>query len=195
MDKYKSYGTLSKTIHFLSVFCEVDVVQQCTVVQAGMVQDGLKVKKSKPLLLLLLVFFPAEHAGTDLSTIYTWGKNNDNNKKECPNCKFMDTCDLLNLVSTLESTLCAELLFGVRSTPVLLQWHVKDPGHSAKSAGGRLHLNTHTPMTQRSRCGLIMLLSRHSVGTYQETSSHATCQGTLDHSRLSSLSHCGLILA
>ena len=24
-------------------------------------------------------------------------------------------------------------------TPVLLQWHVKDPPHSAKSAGGRLH--------------------------------------------------------
>ena len=33
----------------------------------------------------------------------------------------------------------AWLLFGVRSTPVLPQWHVKDPGHSAKSAGGRLH--------------------------------------------------------
>ena len=39
-----------------------------------------------------------------------------------------------------------------------------------------------------------MSLSRHSVGTYQETSSHATRQGTLGHSRLSSLSHCGLIL-
>ena len=34
--------------------------------------------------------------------------------------------------------------FGIRSTPVLPQWHVKDPGHSAKSAGGRLQLNTHT---------------------------------------------------
>ena len=39
-----------------------------------------------------------------------------------------------------------------------------------------------------------MALSRHSGGTYQETSSHATCQGTYGHSRLSSLSHCGLIL-
>ena len=41
------------------------------------------------------------------------------------------------------------LLFGVRSTPVLPQWHVKDPGHSAKSAGGRLHLKTyrHTRLT------------------------------------------------
>ena len=78
--------------------------------------------------------------------------------------------------------------------PVLPQWLVKDPGHSAKSAGGRLHLNTHTPLTHRSRSGLIMSLSRQSVGIYQETSSHATRQGTLGHSRLSSLSHCGLIL-
>ena len=53
-------------------------------------------------------------------------------------------------------------LFGVRSTPVLPQWHVKDPGHSAKSASGRLHLNTHTPLTQRSRSGLTMPLCRHS---------------------------------
>ena len=59
------------------------------------------------------------------------------------------------------------LLFGVCSTPVLLQWYVKDPGHSAKSAGGRLHLNTHTSLTQRSRSGLTML-SGHSVGTYPE---------------------------
>ena len=79
--------------------------------------------------------------------------------------------------------------------PVLLQWHVEDPGHSAKSAGGRLHLNTHTSLTQQSQSGLTMPLSGHSVGTYQETSSHATCQGTLSHSRLSSLSYFGLILA
>ena len=72
---------------------------------------------------------------------------------------------------------------------------MKDPGHSAKSADGRLHLNTHTPLTQRSRSGLTMQPSRHSVGTYPETSSLATRQGTLGHSRLSSLSHCGLILA
>ena len=87
------------------------------------------------------------------------------------------------------------LLFGVRSTPVLPQQHIKDPGHSAKSAGDRLHLNTHTPLTRRSRNGLIMPLSRHCVGTCPETSSHATCQRTFGHSRLSSLSHCGLILA
>ena len=83
-------------------------------------------------------------------------------------------------------------LLGVRSTLVLPQWHVKDPDHSAKSTGGRLHLNTHTPLTHRSRSRLAMPLCRHSVGTFQKTSSHATRQGTLDHSRLSSLSHSGL---
>ena len=40
-----------------------------------------------------------------------------------------------------------------------------------------------------------MLLSGHSVETYPETSSHATYQETFRHSRLSLLSHCGLILA
>ena len=40
-----------------------------------------------------------------------------------------------------------------------------------------------------------MPLSRLSVGTYPETSSHANRQGTFGHSRLRSLSHCGLILA
>ena len=34
------------------------------------------------------------------------------------------------------------LLFGIRCNPVLPQWQVKNSGHSAKSAGGRLHLNT-----------------------------------------------------
>ena len=34
------------------------------------------------------------------------------------------------------STFCADSYFGICSTPVLLQQHVKDPGHSAKSAGG-----------------------------------------------------------
>ena len=52
----------------------------------------------------------------------------------------------------------------------------KRPRHSAKSAGGRLQLNTHTPLTQPSRSWLTMPLSRHSVGTYQETSSYATRQ-------------------
>ena len=40
-----------------------------------------------------------------------------------------------------------------------------------------------------------MPMARLSVETYEETSSHTTRQETLGHSRLSSLSHCGLILA
>ena len=97
--------------------------------------------------------------------------------------------------SSLELTLCADSYLVSVPPSVLPQWHIKDPGHSAKSAGGGLHLNTHTTLTHRSRSGLTMPLSRQSVGTYQETSSHATRQETLGNSRPSSLSHCGLILA
>ena len=51
---------------------------------------------------------------------------------------------------------------------MLPQWHIKDPGHSAKSADGRLHLNTLSSLTKRSRSGLTMSLSRHSVGIYHK---------------------------
>ena len=37
---------------------------------------------------------------------------------------------------------CADSHFDIRSTPMLLYYHVKDPGHSAKSAGGRFQVNT-----------------------------------------------------
>ena len=40
-----------------------------------------------------------------------------------------------------------------------------------------------------------MPLSKHSMETNQEMSSHITCKETLGHSHLSSLNHCGLILA
>ena len=63
------------------------------------------------------------------------------------------------------------LLCGVHSTPMLPQWHIKEPSHSAKSAGGRLYLNMHTPLTERSQSGL----STHGMGTHPETSSHAAC--------------------
>ena len=43
------------------------------------------------------------------------------------------------------SAFCADTYFGICSTPMLPQQHVEDPVHSAKSAGGRLQLNTHTP--------------------------------------------------
>ena len=76
--------------------------------------------------------------------------------------------------SSSEFTLYVDSFIGVRSTPVLPQGHVKDPSHFAKSAGDRLHLNAHTPLTQRSRSGLTMPLSRHSEGTYQKTSSQSS---------------------
>ena len=41
------------------------------------------------------------------------------------------------------SIFCADSYLGNRSTPVLPQQQVKDPGHSAKSAVGRLQLHTH----------------------------------------------------
>ena len=41
VDEYKSYGTLSKTTHFLTVFCGAGMVQKCREAQTGMVQDGL----------------------------------------------------------------------------------------------------------------------------------------------------------
>ena len=83
------------------------------------------------------------------------------------------------------------LSHGVRSTPVLPQWHLKDPGHSAKKASGRLHLNMHIPLTQRISVGWLCC-----PGTewepIRETSSHATRHSA---SHPSSPSHCGLILA
>ena len=42
--------------------------------------------------------------------------------------------------SSPELTLCADSSSVSVPPPELPQWHVKDPGHSAKSAGGRLHL-------------------------------------------------------
>ena len=52
--------------------------------------------------------------------------------------------------SSPELTFTCRLLFGVHSTTVLPQWHIKlkDPGHSAKSADGRLPLNMRMPLTQ-----------------------------------------------
>ena len=43
------------------------------------------------------------------------------------------------------SIFCVDSYFDIRSMPVLPQKHVKDTSHSAKSAGGRLQLNTPTP--------------------------------------------------
>ena len=62
-----------------------------------------------------------------------------------------------------ELTFCADS-YSVSVPTCVTAMARKKPGHSSKSAGGRLRLNTHTPLAQRSQCGLTML-SMHSVGT------------------------------
>ena len=65
---------------------------------------------------------------------------------------------------------------------MLPQWHVKDPCHSTKSAGGRLHLNTHTLLTQQSQSELTML-SRFGVRVYKRNElTHHTSGNTLPQS-------------
>ena len=62
------------------------------------------------------------------------------------------------------STSCADSYLGICSTPVWPQMHIKDPNHSAKSAGGRLQLNTHTPYV----CGFAWSDMAHSCMVYTE---------------------------
>ena len=47
---------------------------------------------------------------------------------------------------------------------MLPQEHVKDPGHSAESAGGRLQLNTHIPYV----CGFAWSDTVHGCMVYTE---------------------------
>ena len=59
------------------------------------------------------------------------------------------------------SAFCAVSYFGIHSTPVLPH---KDPGHFAKSTGGRLQLNTHTPYV----CGFALSDMVHGCMVYTE---------------------------
>ena len=68
--------------------------------------------------------------------------------------------------------------------PVLPQWHIKDPGHSVQSAGGTLHLNTN-----------ILHSMKYEWADYTVQAKCSNLSGKQAHSGLSSLSHCGLILA
>ena len=95
----------------------------------------------------------------------------------------------------LQGELCVLTLIRCPFHPCVTAVARKRPQSFCQKCSGRLHLNTHTPLTQWSQSGLTMLLSRHSVGTYAETNIHSTCHGTFGHSHLSSLSHCGLIMA
>ena len=64
-----------------------------------------------------------------------------------------------------ELTSCADS-YSVSFSPLVIAMARERPRYSAKSAGSKFHLNTHTPLTQRSWSGLTMP-SRHRVGTYQ----------------------------
>ena len=95
----------------------------------------------------------------------------------------------------LKSWLCVLTLIWCPFHPCVTAVASERPWSFCKKCRWQVNLNMHTPLTQWSLSGLTMPLSRHSVGTYPEMNSHTTCQGTFGHSRLSSLSYCGLILA
>ena len=70
----------------------------------------------------------------------------------------------------LIDTVSHSVLLIFRTTPVLPEWHVKDPGHSIKSTGGRLHLNNAYTLNPSKPEWADYAVFQHSVGTYQETS-------------------------
>ena len=84
--------------------------------------------------------------------------------------------------SSPELTFCADSFFyGVHSAPCVATVAHKRPWSFCQKFRWQV-TSKHIPLTQRSLSGLIMPLSRHSVGTYRETSSQATHRGTLTHS-------------
>ena len=79
--------------------------------------------------------------------------------------------EIENFLLQAGSTFCADSYFGIRSTPVLPQQHVKYPGHSAKSAaGGKLQLLKHTYTLRMWLC-----MKRHGAWLYGV---HRTCAQT-----------------
>ena len=80
-------------------------------------------------------------------------------------------------LSSPASTFVADSHFGIRSTPVLPQQRVKDPGHSAESAGGRLQLNTHTPYV----CGFARSDMVHGCTVYTERAETAAVSWGTSH--------------
>ena len=64
----------------------------------------------------------------------------------------------------LQGRLSVLTLISVSVPPPCYHRHVKDPGHSAKSAGGRLQLNTHTPYV----CGFAWSDMVHGCMVYTE---------------------------
>ena len=78
--------------------------------------------------------------------------------------------------SSPESTLCADSYSVSVPPPCHRSGTLKNPVILPKV---QVAGNTNTPLTQQSRSGLTMPLSRQSVEIYLETSPHATHQGTL----------------
>ena len=74
-----------------------------------------------------------------------------------PNCLWQE-----NVLR--QSELCVLTLIRSSFHPRVTAETRKRSRSFCQSAGGRLHLNTHTPLTQRSQSGLTMLPFRHSVG-------------------------------
>ena len=108
---------------------------------------------------IYLVFTPGSRDSLLVGAPDSWSKS----------CEFESRQERRGEFSSQELTLFADA-YSVSvhphpPHPLLPQWHVKDPGHSAKSANDRLHVYMHKPLTQRGRSGLTMPLSRHSEET------------------------------
>lgn len=78
--------------------------------------------------------------------------------------------------------------FWIRSMSMLLQQHVKDPGHLVKNAGGRLQLKTNftglyilDPRKLDLRVG--WLLHEHGVGTHKGNTLIGECSTTITSTR------------
>ena len=85
------------------------------------------------------------------------------------------------------------LLAGVVLSCIVSQTHFSCPSHPPLCSLIFLQLNPLGAWPIAVGVGWL-LRSGHSVGTYPETSSHTTCQGTFCHSSRSSVSLCWLIL-
>ena len=77
---------------------------------------------------------------------------------------FESVQEQLEIFLSSGSTFRIYSYFGIHSNPMLPQSHVTDPSHSAKSAGGRLQLNTHAPYV----CGFAWSDMVHGCMVYAE---------------------------
>ena len=74
--------------------------------------------------------------------------------------------------SSSGSTFCVDSYFSISSTPMIPQQHVRDPGHSAKRAGGSLQPNMHASC--KWLCKIIHMVYGCMVYTMLQDSSSIT---------------------